>query len=129
MKHLLPKGWPRPSGYSNGIEAEGRQVYVAGMIGWDEAGAFPDGFAAQLAQALRNTTAVLAEANAGPEDVVRMTWYVTDLDAYRENLAAVGSAWREVMGKNFPTMAVVGVTGLVEPAALIEIETTAVVTR
>ena len=129
MKHLLPKGWPRPSGYSNGIEAEGRQVYVAGMIGWDDAGKFPDGLAAQLAQALRNTTAVLAEANAGPEDVVRMTWYVTDLDAYRNDLPGIGSAWREVMGKNFPTMAVVGVTGLVEPAALIEIETTAVVTR
>jgi enamine deaminase RidA (YjgF/YER057c/UK114 family) len=129
MKHLLPEGWPRPSGYSNGIEAEGRQVYVAGMIGWDVSGEFPDGFAAQLAQALRNTVAVLAEADAGPEDVVRMTWYVTDLDAYRDDLAGIGRAWREVMGKNFPTMAVVGVTGLVEPAAMIEIETTAVVTR
>ena len=129
MKQLLPDGWPRPSGYSNGIEAEGRQVYVAGMIGWDVAGTFPDGFAAQLAQALRNTVAVLAEADAGPEDVVRMTWYVTDLDAYRDDLAGIGSAWRDIMGKNYPTMAVVGVTGLVEPAAMVEIETTAVVTR
>ena len=129
MKHLLPEGWPRPSGYSNGIEADGRQVYVAGMIGWDQSGQFPDGFAAQLAQALNNTIAVLREADAGPEHVVRMTWYVTDLDAYRDNLAEIGSAWRELMGKNFPVMAVVGVTGLVEPAALIEIETTAVVTR
>lgn len=129
MKHLLPEGWPRPSGYSNGIEAEGRQVFVAGMIGWDETGNFPAGFAAQLAQALRNTAAVLAEADAGPQHVVRMTWYVTDLDAYRNDLAGIGSAWREIMGKNFPTMAVVGVTGLVEPAAMIEIETTAVVTR
>ena len=129
MKHLLPKGWPRPSGYSNGIEAEGRQVFVAGMIGWDESGNFPDGFAAQMEQALRNTTAVLAEADAGPEDVVRMTWYVTDLDAYRDDLAGIGAAWRDVMGKTFPTMAVVGVTGLVEPAAMIEIETTAVVSR
>ena len=129
MKHLLPEGWPRPSGYSNGIEADGRQVYVAGMIGWDQSGQFPDGFAAQLVQALNNTIAVLREADAGPEHVVRMTWYVTDLDAYRDNLAEIGSAWRELMGKNFPVMAVVGVTGLVEPAALIEIETTAVVTR
>lgn len=129
MKHLLPEGWPRPSGYSNGIEVDGRQVYVAGMIGWDQSGQFPDGFAAQLAQALNNTIAVLREADAGPEHVVRMTWYVTDLDAYRDNLAEIGSAWRELMGKNFPVMAVVGVTGLVEPEALIEIETTAVVTR
>ena len=129
MKHLLPEGWPRPSGYSNGIEADGRQVYVAGMIGWDEAGDFPDGFTGQVAQALQNTVAVLAEAGAGPGDVVRMTWYVTDLDAYRNDLTGIGAAWREVMGKNFPTMAVVGVTGLVEPAAMVEIETTAVVSR
>ena len=127
MRHLLPEGWPRPSGYSNGIEADGRQVFVAGMIGWDADGTFPDGMAAQLAQALRNTVAVLAEAGAGPQHVVRMTWYVTDLGAYRENLRDIGAAWREVMGRHFPAMAVVGVTGLVEPSALIEIESTAVV--
>jgi len=129
MKHLLPAGWPEPRGYANGIEAEGRQVFVAGMIGWDEQGRFADGFAGQLKKTLENTLAVLAEANAGPGDVVRMTWYVTDLDAYRDNLREIGAAYRDVMGKNFPAMAVVGVTGLVEREALVEIETTAVVRR
>ena len=126
MKHLLPDGWPRPSGYSNGIQASGEHIFVAGMIGWDEAGNFPADFVGQFEQVLRNTVAVLAEADSGPEDVVRMTWYVTDLDAYRENLAGIGKAYREVMGKNFPVMAVVGVKGLVESQAMIEIETTAV---
>ena len=127
MKHLLPEGWPRPKGYANGVAAEGRQVFVAGMIGWNEAGEFADGFAGQLEQALQNTVAILKEGGAGPEHVVRMTWYVTDLDAYRDNLPAIGAAYRDVMGKNFPAMAVVGVTGLVEPEAMIEIESTAVV--
>jgi len=127
MKHLLPQGWPRPSGYSNGIQAEGSQVYVAGMIGWNEAGEFPADFTGQLAQTLRNTVAVLAEADAGPEHVVRMTWYVKGLDAYRESLPDIGRTYREIMGKNFPTMAVVGVSDLVEKDALIEIETTAVI--
>jgi len=129
MKQLLPRGWPRPSGYSNGIQVEGSQVFVAGMVGWDEKGEFPDDFTGQLKQTLKNTLAVLAEAGAGPEHVVRMTWYVTDLDAYRESLTEIGSAYREVMGKNFPVMAVVGVAGLVEPDALLEIESTAVLTR
>ena len=126
MKHLLPEGWPRPSGYSNGIIADGVQVFVAGMIGWDENGKFPGTFEAQVGQALRNTIAVLAEADAGPQHVVSMTWYVTDLDAYRKNLKEIGAVWRDVMGKNFPAMAVVGVSGLVEPDALVEIESTAV---
>lgn len=126
MRPLLPEGWPRPSGYSNGMLADGVQVFVAGMIGWDEKGVFPDSFAGQVEQALRNTIAVLAEADAGPQHIVRMTWYVTDLDAYRNNLKGIGTAWREVIGKNFPAMAVVGVTGLVEPAAMVEIESTAV---
>lgn len=126
MKHLLPRGWTRPSGYSNGIQAEGSQVFVAGMIGWDEQGNFPPGFVDQLAQVLRNTVAVLAEADAGPEHVVRMTWYVKDLDRYRNNLPEIGRTYRQIMGKNFPAMAVVGVTDLVEEEALIEIETTAV---
>jgi enamine deaminase RidA (YjgF/YER057c/UK114 family) len=129
MKHLLPAGWPEPRGYANGIEATGTQVFVAGMIGWDEHGKFADGFAGQLKKTLENTLAVLAEADAGPADIVRMTWYVTDLDAYRDNLRDIGAAYREVMGKNFPAMAVVGVTGLVEREALLEIETTAVVRR
>jgi enamine deaminase RidA (YjgF/YER057c/UK114 family) len=129
MKTLLPEGWPRPRGYSNGIQADGEQVFVAGMIGWNEAEELADGFVAQLAQALRNTIAVLAEAGAGPEHVVRMTWYVKDLDAYRKNINEVGPAYREVMGKNFPAMAVIGISDLVDEGALIEIETTAVIPR
>jgi enamine deaminase RidA (YjgF/YER057c/UK114 family) len=129
MRHLLPEGWPRPSGYSNGVEAEGTQVFVAGMIGWDTGGQFPQGFAAQLRQTLENTLAVLAEAGAGPEHVVRMTWYVKDLDHYRDSLREIGAVYREVMGKNFPAMAVVGVNDLVEPQALLEIESTAVLRR
>lgn len=127
MKTLLPEGWARPKGYSNGLAARGEMVFVAGMVGWDENEVFADGFAAQFAQVLRNTLAVLAEAGAGPEHMVRMTWYIRDMDLYRENLKAVGQAYREIIGKHYPTMAAVGVTELVEPQALIEIETTAVI--
>ena len=126
MKHLLPPGWERPKGYSNGILAEGTPVFVAGMVGWDEQGNFSDGFVEQFRTVLENTLAVLGEAGAGPEHVVRMTWYVKGLDEYRRNIAAVGKAYRSIMGKNFPAMAVIGVSDLVEPDALIEIETTAV---
>ena len=129
MKHLLPEGWERPRGYSNGIMADGTQVYVAGMIGWNPANEMADGFIAQFALALENTVLVLAEAGAGPEHVVRMTWYVKGLDAYRKNLSEIGRTYREIMGKNFPTMAVVGVSELVEKEALIEIETTAVIPK
>ncbi len=127
MKHLLPEGWQRPRGYSNGIVADGTQVFVAGMIGWNEKEELADGFSAQFRQALENTILVLKEGGAGPEHVVRMTWYVKGLDEYRENLSETGGAWRELMGKNFPTMAVIGVSELVEKDALIEIETTAVI--
>ncbi len=127
MKHLLPAGWARPSGYSNGIQAQGSQVFVAGMVGWDEDRRFADGLVAQLEKVLENTLAVLAEAGAGPEHMVRMTWYVKGLDAYRDNLAEIGRAYRKIMGKNFPAMAVVGVDDLVAGEALIEIETTAVI--
>lgn len=126
MKHLLPKGWPRPKGYSNGVLAGGETVYVAGMIGWDQEGRFADGFVEQLAQVLRNTVAVLEEGGAGPETIVRMTWYVKGLDHYRSNVDGVGRVYREVIGRNFPPMAVLGVSDLVEEEALIEIETTAV---
>jgi enamine deaminase RidA (YjgF/YER057c/UK114 family) len=126
MRHLLPEGWPRPSGYSNGIIADGVQLHVAGMIGWNEKGELADTFEGQVEQALRNTLAVLAEGDAGPEHIVRMTWYVTDLDAYRSKLKEVGAAWRSVIGKHFPAMAVVGVSELVERDALVEIESTAV---
>ena len=99
------------------------------MIGWNEAEEVADGFVAQLALALENTVAVLAEAGAGPEHVVRMTWYVKGLDAYREKLPEVGRTYREIMGKNFPAMAVIGVVDLVDSEALIEIETTAVIPK
>jgi enamine deaminase RidA (YjgF/YER057c/UK114 family) len=127
VKHLLPEGWPRPKGYSNGILAEGQFVFVAGMIGWDEHGRFPGGFVDQLAQVLKNTVAVLEAGGTGPGNIVRMTWYVKGLDLYRDNMSDVGRVYLEIIGKNFPTMAVVGVNDLVEPEALIEIETTAVV--
>jgi enamine deaminase RidA (YjgF/YER057c/UK114 family) len=124
---LLPEGWPRPKGYSNGIEATGRMVFVAGQIGWSPEGVFPDGFGPQFRQTLENTLAVLAEAGAGPEHVVRMTWYVVDKAEYLAALRDVGAVWRELMGPNYPAMAVVEVRGLIEDAARIEIETTAVV--
>lgn len=127
MRTLLPEGWARPKGYSNGIAARGEMVFVAGMVGWDENEVFADGFAAQFAQVLRNTLAVLAEAGAGPEHMVRMTWYIRDMDLYRENLREVGQAYRDIIGKHYPAMAAVGVAELVEPQALIEIETTAVI--
>ncbi len=126
MRYLLPEGWPRPSGYSNGIIADGVQVHVAGMIGWNEKGELADTFEGQVEQSLRNTLAVLAEGDAGPEHIVRMTWYVTDLDAYRSKLKEVGAAWRSVIGRHFPAMAVVGVSDLVERDALVEIESIAV---
>lgn len=129
MKTLLPEGWPRPRGYANGVSADGEQVFVSGMIGWNEKEEIAEGFIAQFGQALRNTLAVLAEAGAGPEHVTRMTWYVKGLDEYRANLKAVGEAYRDIMGKHFPAMAVVGVVELVEREALIEIETTAVIPR
>jgi enamine deaminase RidA (YjgF/YER057c/UK114 family) len=128
MRSLLPPGWPRPKGYSNGVSAEGRLVFTAGVIGWDESERIvaPD-LPGQLRQILLNTLSILAEDGAGPEHIVRMTWYVVDLDEYRSTLAEIGAIWREVMGRNFPAMAVVGVTGLVEPRAKLEIETIAVV--
>ena len=127
---LLPPGWPRPKGYSNGIAAEGRLVFTAGVIGWDEHEtlAAPD-MAGQFAQVLKNSVAILGEGGAGPEHVVRMTWYVTDRDEYVASLEAIGAAWRAHMGRNYPAIAVVEVSRLVEPGARIEIETTAVVPR
>ena len=128
MKTLLPPGWPRPKGYANGISATGRVIVTAGVIGWNEREEIvADDLPGQFRQVLLNTLAILAEDGAGPEHIVRMTWYVTDLDEYRNGLAAIGAAYRELIGRNFPAMAVVGVTGLVEPEAKIEIETMAVV--
>ena len=130
MRSLSPPGWPRGKGYSHGIEAEGRLVFVSGQVGWDAEMKFRSReFVAQLRQALLNTRAILSEAGAGPEHVVRMTWYIVDKAEYLKSLAEVGAAYREVMGKSFPAMAVVVVKGLVEDEARLEIETTAVVPR
>ena len=129
MKHLLPKGWPRPSGYSNGILVEGKQVFVAGMIGWDQDGKFENGLVSQFRKILENTVVTLNEGGATPADIVRMTWYIKDLDDYRSNLAGIGEAYRDIIGRNYPVMAVIGVSDLVERDALIEIETTAVIER
>ena len=126
---LQPPGWPRPKGYANGMVGSGRFVLVAGQIGWDAEGRFAAGLAAQVGQALRNILAVLAEAGGGPEHIARLTWYVTDIPAYRAQAAALGPVWREVMGRHFPAMAVVGVTALVEPEALVEIEAIAVLSE
>ena len=123
---LLPDGWPRPKGYSNGIAATGELVFVAGQIGWDTEGRFPEGFAAQFRQTIDNTLAVLAEAGAGPEHIVRMTWYIVDKAEYLAALRDIGAVWRERIGPHYPAMAVVEVKGLIEDAARIEIETTAV---
>lgn len=128
MRRLQPPGWPEPKGYANGIEASGRLVFVAGQIGWDATGAFvSDTLAGQLEQALRNVVAVLAEADAGPEHVVRLTWYVTSREEYLATIKEVGAAYRAVMGRHFPAMSVVEVQALVESRAKIEIEATAVV--
>lgn len=128
MRVLQPEGWPRPKGYANGIEAEGRLVFVAGQIGWDETGQFKaKSFAAQFRQTLLNTLAVLREASAGPEHIARMTWYITSREDYLAALPEIGAAWNELMGRNYPAMAVIIVSGLIEHEAKIEIETTAVV--
>jgi enamine deaminase RidA (YjgF/YER057c/UK114 family) len=130
MEALQPPGWPRPRGYANGVAADGRLVFVAGQIGWDETGAFPAAdMAGQVRQALRNVVAVLAEAGAGPEHIARMTWYVTDRDAYVADPAGIGAAYRDVIGRHYPAMSVVEVSRLVEPHAKVEIEVTAVVPR
>ena len=128
MKILQPPGWPRPKGYSNGISARGRLVVTAGVVGWDETGAFVSrNLPGQFAQALSNILAILAEDGAGPEHIVRMTCYVVDLAAYRSSLKQIGEVWTAIIGRNYPAMALVEVRGLVEPEALVEIEATAVV--
>ncbi|MGZ8347282.1 MAG: RidA family protein [Allosphingosinicella sp.] len=128
MKTLLPDGWPRPKGYANGIAARGRTIYTAGVIGWDAGERLvADDLPGQFRQVLANILAILAADGAGPEHLVRMTCYVTDLAEYRGGLREIGAAWRELIGRHYPTMAVVGVAGLVEPGAKIEIEAIAVV--
>ena len=125
---LKPAGWPRPSGYSNGIAVTGRQIFVAGQVGWNAASRFESvRLADQVKQALRNICAVLAEAKAGPEHIVRLTWYLTSREEYLADLDSIGAAYREVMGKNFPVMSVVQVVALIEAEAKVEIEATAVI--
>ena len=125
---LKPAGWPRPNGYSNGIAASGRQVFVAGQVGWDAQCRFNSArLADQIRQALRNVCAVLAEAKAGPEHIVRLTWYLTSREEYLSDLANIGAAYREIMGKHFPVMSVVQVVALMEAEAKVEIEATAVI--
>lgn len=125
---LQPVGWPRPRGYSNGIAVCGRQIFVAGQIGWTAQGRFASPLLTdQVAQALANICAVLATAGAGPEHIVRLTWYVTSREEYHAQLAGIGAAYRSVMGKNFPVMSVVQVVALMESEAKVEIEATAVV--
>ena len=130
METLQPPGWPRPKGYSNGIVAEGRLVFIAGMVGWNEAERFEtDALAGQARQALKNILAVLAEAGGKPAHICRMTWYVTDKQEYLANLAEIGAAYRAVIGRHFPAMTLVEVAALVEDRAKIEIEATAVVPK
>ena len=127
-KLLQPEGWLTPKGYANGIAARGTLVFVGGQIGWNAQQQFEtDDFILQTAQTLRNIVAVLKEASAGPEHMVRMTWYVSDRVEYNSRLRELGKVYREVMGKNFPAMTCVEVSGLVEDRAKIEIEVTAVV--
>jgi enamine deaminase RidA (YjgF/YER057c/UK114 family) len=128
MRTLQPEGWVQPRGYSNGIAADGTVVFVAGQIGWNAQCQFEtDDFAGQVRQALANVVAVLAEANAGPEHITRMTWYITDKQEYLANLRGVGDAYREVIGSHYPAMTLVQVAALLEDRAKVEIEVTAVV--
>lgn len=128
MQILQPPGWPRPKGYSNGIVAQGKMVFVAGQVGWNEKEEFEsDALEDQVRQALENIMAVLHEIGAGPEHIVRMTWYVTHKQEYLDKQKEIGAAYRDVVGRNFPVMALVQVAGLVEAGAKVEIEATAVI--
>lgn len=127
MKTLLPPGWPRPKGYSNGISARGRTIVTAGVVGWDEQEKFTSNtLPGQFEQVLKNIVAILAEDGAAPEHLVRLTCYVTSIEAYLASLSEIGEAWQRVIGKHYPAMAMVEVARLVEPQAMVEIEATAV---
>jgi enamine deaminase RidA (YjgF/YER057c/UK114 family) len=128
MDFLHPPGWPRAKGYSNGVAASGRTVCVSGMVGWDEQGVFhTDDFAGQVRQALANVVAVLAQADARPEHIVRMTWYVVDKREYLDAAREVGAAYRALIGGHYPAMSAVQVAALMEERARVEIEVTAIV--
>jgi enamine deaminase RidA (YjgF/YER057c/UK114 family) len=129
LQVLQPSGWPVPRGYANGMAADGRLVVTGGVIGWDTQNNLADGFIAQVRQVLSNISAILAEGGARPEHLVRLTWYVVDIEEYLANLKALGQAYRDVFGAHYPAMALVQVVRLVEKAARVEIEATAVVPR
>lgn len=129
LQLLQPSGWPQPKGYANGVMAEGRLIVTGGVVGWDVAGRFADGLVAQVRQALENIVAILAEGGARPDHLVRLTWYVVDMDEYVSNLKALGKVYREVIGTHYPSMALVQIVRLVEPSSRVEIEATAVVPR
>jgi enamine deaminase RidA (YjgF/YER057c/UK114 family) len=126
---LQPSGWPAPKGYANGMAADGRIVVTGGVIGWDSQGRLPTGFAAQVRQTLSNISAILAEADARPEHLVRLTWYVVDMEEYLANLRELGQIYREIFSAHYPAMALVQMVRLVEKTARVEIEATAVVPR
>jgi enamine deaminase RidA (YjgF/YER057c/UK114 family) len=126
---LQPSGWPAPKGYANGMAADGRLVVTGGVIGWDSEGRLAGDFVAQVGQTLSNISAILAEGGACPEHLVRLTWYVVDIEEYLANLKALGRIYREIFGAHYPAMALVQVVRLVEMAARVEIEATAVVPR
>jgi enamine deaminase RidA (YjgF/YER057c/UK114 family) len=125
-KILRPKGWPQPKGYSDGMSAKGHIIVTGGVVGWDEDGKFAEGLVAQTKKTLENIAAIIAEAGAAPNHIVRLTWYIVDMEDYRSKQRELGAAYRDVMGKHFPAMAVVQVARLVEKRALVEIEATAV---
>lgn len=127
MKILQPPEWPRPKGYANGVTARGTMVFVSGIVGWNAQEQFEArDFVGQVRQALKNIVAVLAQANAKPEHIARMTWYVVDKNKYCASTKDIGSAYREIIGRHYPAMTVVEVSGLIEEHALLEIEVTAV---
>ena len=128
MKFLLPEGWESPKGYSQGVVAEGRQIFISGQIGWDENSIFQtDDFAEQAGQALRNIISILAEADASAEHITRLTWFITDKQEYFDSLKSLGKIFREEVGRHFPAMSVVEVSSLMEDRAKVEIEATAVI--
>ena len=130
MKFLHPKGWTRPKGYSNGIVAEGKLIILGGQVGWNAYQEFESNeFVPQFRQTLENITTLLSEAGAGPENIVRLTWFITDREAYLNSQKELGKAYRDVMGHNFPAMSVVQVVKLIEERAIVEIEATAVLPK
>lgn len=128
MRVLQPSHWPRPKGYANGVAAKGSMVFVSGIVGWNAQGEFAShDFVAQVRQALLNIVEILAQAKAKPEHIARMTWYVLDKNEYMASAKEMGAAYREIIGRHYPAMTVVEVSGLVEANARVEIEVTAVV--